>query len=125
MQVNGARAKVFAIILLCIAVGCGLSTAERDEQESNERAARLAHPEVTYVEQVSPTRAFVYGFLPFGVGGFYVDHKWLGASGFLWPFSMIWLPKMAYDAAVDRNHENFEMRMMEALEKKDSNDSSE
>ena len=109
------------ILLLCVAIGCSFSTkAERDEQESNLRAARLGHPEITYTEEASPALALSLGFLPFGLAGFYVHSTSLAASGLLWPFSMLWLPKMAYDAAVDLNHQNFEMRMMGGLEQKSS-----
>jgi hypothetical protein len=112
-----------AIILLCFTIGCSLTKAERIEEESNLRATQLGHPEIKYTEEVSPAAAFSLGLLPFGLAGFYVHSTWLAASGFLWPFSTLWLPKMAYDDAVDRNRQAFEMRMMGALEQKSSTDS--
>ena len=117
------RSLCCAITLLCFATACGLSTkAERDEQESNLRAAQFGHPEIQYTEEVSPAVALSLGLLPFGLAGFYVHSTSLAISGLLWPFSALWLPKMAYDAAVDLNHQAFEMRMMGALEQKSSSD---
>jgi hypothetical protein len=104
-------AVVFPVLL---AFGCTL--ARQQAEQANARAARLGHPEVRYQAELSPGLALALGFLPFGAGGFYVDRTRLAASGMLWPFSMLWLPKMTYDAAIEVNHQAFERRLMEALE---------
>jgi hypothetical protein len=96
------------------AFGCTL--ARQQTEQSNTRAARLGHPEVRYQAELSPGLALTLGFLPFGVAGFYVDNTKLAASGLLWPFSMLWLPNMAYEAAIEVNDRAFERRLMEALQ---------
>jgi hypothetical protein len=103
------------IALLIVLVGCGSQTALR-RQEAEARAARLGHPEMKYVESVSPGAAFALGFLPFGAAGFYVGDSKLAATGFLWPFSVLWMPTKASNKAVEVNDRDFESRMMRALE---------
>lgn len=106
----------YAVVSLLLSTACGPSLAQQHLNEANARAARLGHPEIVYAQNVSPARAFALGFLPFGVAGLYVDRSRLAASGLLWPFSIAWLPELAYQSAVDINDRNFELRMMNALE---------
>ncbi len=103
------------VALLVFAVGCGSQTSRRQE-EAEARAARLGHPEVKYTESVSPGTASALGFLPFGAAGFYVGDSKLAATGFLWPFSVLWMPEKAHSKAVDANDRDFEARLMSALE---------
>lgn len=112
------RAGLLLVMLsLPFAAGCSTSTAaERARTEATTRAARLGHPEIEYRELWSPVTATALGFLPFGAGGFYVRDRWLALSGFAWPFSMIWVPRMAYTRAIELNDRDFELRMMESLE---------
>ncbi len=105
--------------LLVLFVGCASTTARRQE-EAEARAARLGHPEVKYMESVSPGTAFALGFLPFGAAGFYVGDSKLAATGFLWPFSVLWMPTKAADKAAEANDRDFESRMMRALESPDT-----
>lgn len=108
---------LLAILSLPLATGCGMSTAaEHARSEATTRAARLGHPEIEYRELWSPGAAAALGFLPFGAGGFYVRDRWLALSGFAWPFSMMWVPRMAYNRAIELNDGDFELRMMESLE---------
>ena len=115
------RAPAFAIARIAVAFpvlfvfGCTL--ARRQAEEANARAARVGHPEVRYQEELSPGLALTLGFLPFGAAGFYVHSTRLAASGLLWPFSMLWLPNMAYDAAITVNDQAFERRLMDAFER--------
>jgi hypothetical protein len=103
------------VVLPVLLVGCSAATTQR-EQDANARAARLGHPEVAYTELLSPGTASALGFLPFGAAGFYVGDSKLAATGFLWPFSMLWMPGKAYSKAVDANDRDFESRLMRALE---------
>jgi hypothetical protein len=107
---------VTLLVGLLHVVGCSQATVQR-QQEANARAARLGHPEVAYTESLSPGTAFALGFLPFGAAGLYVDNSKLAASGLLWPFSMLWMPKKAHDQAVDANDREFESRLMRSLER--------
>jgi hypothetical protein len=103
------------VALLVFAIGCGSQTSRRQE-EAEARAARLGHPEVKYTESLSPGTASTLGLLPFGAAGFYVGDSKLAATGFLWPFSLLWMPEKAYNRAVDANDRDFEARLMNALE---------
>jgi len=109
--------RMVVIAPLLVTLACGITTRREREEEEHATSARLGHPEIAYTEDVSPTVAFALGFLPFGVGGFYVNRPGLAASGLLWPFSVFWLPKIAFDSAVETNHRQFEYRMMNALER--------
>ena len=114
-------AAILALTSFSAVTACGVTTpAEHSRADAAVRASRLGHPEIEYRELLSPGTAIALGLLPFGPGGFYVNDMWLGLSGFLWLFSMIWLPRMAYDKAVDRNDGDFERRMMEVLEQRPS-----
>lgn len=103
--------------MLCASAltACGGEAAR--EKEAAARAARLSHPEVRYGEKVSPALAFSLGFLPFGVAGMYVNDWKLAGTGLLWPFSVMWAPQKAYDAAIDINRSVFEQQLFNALEK--------
>ena len=113
-----AKWKAALTVMICASVFTSCAGEAAREQEATARAARLGHPELRYSEKVSPATAFALGFLPFGVAGLYVDDTKLAASGLLWPFSMVWVPKMAHDEAVDINHAAFDGRLFDALEKK-------
>ncbi len=102
--------------MLAWTAGCSASAASRARDEAVARAARLGHPEIEYREIWSPGTALALGLLPFGGGGFYVRDKYLAASGFLWPFSMIWVPPKAHAEAIELNDRDFELRLMGALE---------
>jgi hypothetical protein len=116
-RLSATRAvATFLAALLLVTTISGCSARAERENEANARAARLGHPDLRYSEEISPETAFFLGFLPFGIGGLYVHKTSLAASGLLWPFSMLWMPKMAYDSAVDINQSNFKHRIMNALE---------
>jgi hypothetical protein len=114
------RATAFTIPRIAVAFpvlfAFGCTLARQQAEEANARAARVGHPEVRYQEELSPGLALTLGFLPFGAAGFYVHSTRLAASGLLWPFSMLWLPNMAYDAAIEVNDRAFERRLMDALQ---------
>ncbi len=118
MKLDARRWLAAALLAAVLASACA-SQAARQRDEAAARAARLGHPEIEYREKLSPRLALGLGFLPFGAGGFYVGERRLGASGLLWPFSMAWVPKMAYDAAIAANDRDFELRMMQVLESRD------
>jgi hypothetical protein len=104
--------------LLSAVAGCGATASSNARTQAVSRASRLGHPEVEYREVWSPGTAIALGLVPFGAGGLYVRDRWLAASGLLWPFSMAWVPRMAYDQAIDLNDRDFELRLMEVLEHK-------
>jgi hypothetical protein len=109
------KRRIAVAFPVLFALGCTL--ARQQAEQANTRAARLGHPEVRYQAELSPGLALTLGFLPFGVAGFYVDNNKLAAWGLLWPFSMLWLPNMAYDAAIEVNDRAFERRLMDALQR--------
>lgn len=67
-------------------------------------AAQRGHPEIHHKQVLNPDLAYGLGFLPFGVGGFYVGRIGLAVSGFTWPISLIWLPTRAHATAQQRNY---------------------
>jgi hypothetical protein len=106
----------YVAVALSVLLASGCTLARSEAEEANARAARLGHAEVRYDEELSPGLALALAFLPFGAGGLYVHRTRLAASGLLWPFSVLWLPEMAYNAAIEVNDQAFERRMMDALE---------
>ena len=106
------------LAVLCVLAGCGTTAADRARTEAVTRAGRLGHPEIEYREVWSPGTAIFLGLVPFGAGGLYVRDRWLAGSGLLWPFSMAWVPRMAYGQAIELNDSDFEFRMMQALEQR-------
>jgi hypothetical protein len=111
---NAWRSRVVTALFLLIGfAGCGATNAQRLEMEQWElEAKRNNRPEVRYIEHLSPSRAASLGFLPFGVGGFYVHRPGLAVSGILcWPLSITWLPAVAYQSAHRYNYEDFRGRI--------------
>ncbi len=109
----GPGSRIHVAALLCLAVlslftnqGCGMSTLQRQQVALWEaEAAQKGRPDVRYTEDLNPRSAAALGFLPFGVGGFYVNRPGLGVSGILlWPLSVTWVPPVAYRSAIDHNY---------------------
>lgn len=102
-----------ALILIAVS-GCGLSQRQREDIARWEvESVELGHPEVKYRNDVDPQRAIGYGFLPFGIGGFYVHRPGLGVSGILfWPLSITWLPAVAGSSAYQYNYQEFRNQMI-------------
>lgn len=99
--------RMGCVLVLCSAIGgCGLSAMQKEDIRRWEaEAADLGHPDVKFVEALSPSTAMGLGFAPFGIGGFYVRRPGLGVSGILcWPLSITWSPAMAYSTANQHNY---------------------
>src|SRR3989442_14028950 len=99
------------LVLSCL-VACGLRPSQQaDVAQWEAEAAQLGHPEVRYVEYLDPGTALGLGFLPFGIGGFYVHRPGLAVSGILcWPLSMTWEPAVAYSSAEQYNYRELRAR---------------
>jgi hypothetical protein len=94
--------------------GCGLSGRQREDITRWEvEAAQLGHPEVKYTEHVTSGKAAGLGFLPFGIGGFYVRRPGLGVTGILfWPLSVTWTVPVAAASADQYNYSEFRKKMI-------------
>jgi hypothetical protein len=110
--------RVFRLLLLPALIlaleGCGLSGRQREDVARWEaEAVALGHPEAKYEDYLDASKAAGLGFLPFGIGGFYVHRPGLAISGILcWPLSITWLPAVAARSAQQHNYEEFRKRMM-------------
>ncbi len=106
-SLNRTNATALLFFLCSAVAGCGMSTAQRQDIARWEaEATHAGHPEIKFQEDLSPGRAAGFGFLPFGVGGFYVHRPGLGVSGILcWPLSITWVPAVAYKSANDWNYQ--------------------
>lgn len=100
------------VVFLLAGAACGLNPAQRYQvKEWEAEAASRGHADVQYVEYLDPDTALELGFLPFGVGGFYVHRPGLAISGFLWPISIVWLPAMARSSAEEFNYQQMQSKM--------------
>ena len=90
--------------------GCGLSARQREDVARWEvEATQLGHPEAKYKEYLDAGTATGLGFLPFGIGGFYVYRPGLAISGILcWPLSITWVPAVAARSADQYNYNEFQ-----------------
>jgi hypothetical protein len=108
-----------ALALVAVTTGgCGMSPGYRQRITQLEADARaMGHPEVKYVEHMNPDRAVGFGFLPFGIAGFYVRRPGLAVSGILcWPLSIMWMPGVAEASAIEHNYIDLRDRVGRLLE---------
>jgi hypothetical protein len=101
-------------VLAAVMNGCGLSARQREDVSRWEaEAAQFGHPEAKYEEYLDASTAAGLGFLPFGIGGFYVYRPGLAVSGILcWPLSITWLPAVAARSANQYNYNEFRKKMI-------------
>lgn len=110
------KRRTLCLLSLCLVVpmlawsGCGLAARQRQDVARWEaEAVQLGHPEAKYTEYLDASTAAGLGFLPFGVGGFYVYRPGLAISGILcWPLSITWLPAVAARSAHQYNYNEFQ-----------------
>ena len=109
---KGKRFCVMSVLLVLMGAmsGCGLSARQREDVARWEvEATQLGHPEAKYKETLDAGTATGLGFLPFGIGGFYVYRPGLAISGILcWPLSITWLPAVAARSAHQYNYNEFQ-----------------
>jgi len=115
---NRSAPVAFVLLLSALAGGCGINTAQRQDIVRWEaEATKAGHPEIKFQEDLDPGRAAGLGFLPFGIGGFYVHRPGLGVSGILcWPLSITWVPAVAYKSANEWNYEQLRHSIRELRE---------